>query len=392
MDNYIAHLDGLFSQMVSWRRLLHIKPELSFQEEKTAFFIHEQLTSWKIEHRTQVGGHGVVGIVRGRYNGPTVALRADIDALPIQDEKDCEYASKVPGVMHACGHDAHTAILLAIANTVKLMQDEIHGNFVFIFQPAEETTPGGALAMIKEDSLLGIDVIYGVHLWTPYPVGHVYSREGAMMASPDEFVIKLKGKGGHGGLPHQAIDTVLVGSHLVVNLQSIVSRMIDPTKSCVLSIGSIQGGAAFNVISETCQLLGTVRTFDDEIRLEMKKHLERITSQTCAMFQANYELEYKWGYPAVVNHQSEVLRFHVVGEKLFGENYTHRAPQIMAGEDFSYYLEHVPGCFMFVGAGNESQGIHFPHHHPRFDIDETAMLHASKLLIAMSLNYMNKIN
>jgi amidohydrolase len=390
MESYVTYLDELFPQMIEWRRHLHQNPELSFQEEKTALYIIQHLQNWGVEYKSQVAGHGVVARLEGKHAGPTIALRADMDALPIQDEKICDYSSQVPGVMHACGHDAHTSTLLAIVKTLSGMKDHIRGNFVFIFQPAEEVTPGGAITMIKQGVLEGVDVIYGVHLWAPYPVGHLYCREGYMMAAPDEFTIQLRGKGGHAGLPHQSIDAVAIASHLVVNLQSIVSRMVDPTQPAVVSVGRIQGGSFFNVIAESCILQGTVRTFDAELRIKLKHYVEHMISHTCAMFHAEYELDYKWGYPALENHAREVDRFNQVATRTFGEHAVHIAPQIMAGEDFAYYLEQIPGCFIFVGAGNDTEGITHAHHHPRFDIDEQAMLQASKMLLAMSFDYMDQ--
>jgi amidohydrolase len=382
-------LQSCYEEMVRWRRHLHQNPELSFQEKQTAAFVAEHLRSWGIEVRTKVGGHGVVGFLQGGHPGPTVALRADMDALPIQDEKTCAYTSQVPGVMHACGHDAHTATLLGVAKSVSKLKSDLKGNLVFLFQHAEEVTPGGASSMIRSGALDGVDAVYGVHLWTPFPVGHIYCKAGPMMAAPDEFVIKIIGKGGHGGLPHQTVDSVVVGSHLVCNLQTIVSRSVDPTEPCVVSVGSIQAGSGFNVIAETCQLRGTVRTFNQELRLDVKNRLEHILTSTCTMFGAEYELDYKLGYPPVVNHQSEAERFFQVGTELFGEESVHHSPLIMAGEDFSYYLEQVPGCYMFVGAGNQNEGILHPHHHPKFDIDERSMLQASKLLLSMAINFMD---
>jgi amidohydrolase len=388
MELMQVQLDDIFEEMVGWRRYLHQHPELSFQEEKTSAFIAGHLRSWGIEVRTNVGGHGLVGILKGSSPGPTVALRADIDALPIQDEKPCDYGSKVAGVMHACGHDAHTATLLGIAKKASQLRGSLKGSLVFLFQHAEEVTPGGAQSMIASGALEGVDVIYGVHLWTPFPAGNVYCKEGAMMAAPDEFSIRITGKGGHGALPHQTIDSVTVGAHLIVNLQTIVSRQVDPTEPCVVSVGSIQAGSGFNVIAETCLLNGTVRTFDPLLRLDVKKRFEKIVATTCDMFGAEYELDYKLGYPPVINHAAETERFYQVGESVFGAQHVHTIPLIMAGEDFSYYLQRVPGCYMFVGAGNEAAGIVHPHHHPRFDIDERAMLTAGKLLLSMAANYM----
>jgi amidohydrolase len=392
MMEWVNGLDASYVEMVDWRRFLHQNPELSFQEEKTAAFVAERLRSWGIEVRTQVGGNGVRGLLKGGRPGPTVALRADMDALPIQDEKSCDYASKVAGVMHACGHDAHTSTLLALAKLLAQHREAINGSLVFIFQHAEETTPGGALSMIQDGVLDGVDAVFGVHLWTPFEVGHVFCVEGPMMAAPDEFVITIRGKGGHGGLPHETVDSVLVGSHLVVNLQSIVSRSVNPIDPCVVSVGSIQSGSGFNVIAETCTMKGTVRTFNQTLREQVKERLEQIISSTCDMFGAEFHLEYKWGYPPVVNHASEVERYYQVGTQLFGAEQVHTSPLIMAGEDFSYYLQQVPGCYMFVGAGNAAAGIRYPHHHPRFDIDERAMLQAAKLLMGMAANFMEEWN
>ncbi|MGG1514766.1 amidohydrolase [Paenibacillus oryzisoli] len=389
MHIFEADLQAVYEEMVEWRRYLHRHPELSYQEVETAKFVANHLRNWGIEVRTGVGGNGVVGLLRGGSAGPTVALRADMDALPIQDEKTgCAYGSTRAGIMHACGHDAHTSTLLAIAKVTRARREEIKGNLVFLFQHAEEISPGGANSMIEAGALEGVDAVYGVHLWTPFPVGHVYTRPGAFMAAPDEFAIRIQGKGGHGGLPHQTIDSVYIASQLVVNLQGIVSRQVDPIESCVVSVGAIHGGTSFNVIAESCALSGTVRTFNPALREEVRARIERITHATCEMSQASYELDYKLGYPTVVNDAQEAQRFTKVGAALFGEDRVHESPPIMAGEDFSYYLQHKPGCFMFVGAGNVERGIVHPHHHPKFDIDEASMLNAANLLIGMALDYM----
>ncbi|MDB5052547.1 MAG: peptidase [Bacilli bacterium] len=387
--NVAEMLEQVFVEMVQWRRYLHQHPELSFQETNTAAFVADHLKQWGLEVQTHIGGFGVIGLLKGGKPGLTVALRADMDALPIQDEKTSSYASLVPGVMHACGHDAHTSTLLGIAKICSQMRDELAGNIKFIFQPAEEVSPGGAVSMIAEGALKGVDVIYGVHLWSPFPIGEVYSKEGAMMAAADEFIIEIQGKGGHGGLPHDTVDSILVGSHLVVNLQSIVSRNINPTEPAVVSIGSLHAGSSFNVIAERCQMSGTVRTFDPTIRDQIQLRIAKISKATCEAFGAQCELEYKVGYPPVINDSIEAERYFKVGAKLFGEANTKQSPLIMAGEDFSYYLQKVPGCFMFVGAGNDEKGVWAPHHHPHFDIDEEAMRNAALLLIEMTLNYLN---
>ncbi|NOU68274.1 amidohydrolase [Paenibacillus sp. LMG 31461] len=388
MNYFHEDLQAIYEEMVGWRRYLHQHPELSYHEYQTAEFVAKHLLSWDIEVRTGVGGNGVVGLLRGSGEGPTVALRADMDALPIQDEKNCDYTSTKNGIMHACGHDAHTSTLLGIAKVASMHRTEIKGNLVFLFQHAEEISPGGADSMIKDGALDGVDAVFGVHLWTPFPVGHVYTRSGPFMAAPDEFTIRIQGKGGHGGLPHQTIDSVYVASQLVVNLQSIVSRQVDPVEPCVVSVGSFHGGTSFNVIAETSVLNGTVRTFNPELRQEVRTRMERTVQATCDMSQATYEMEYKLGYPTVINDANEAARFFQVGAALFGEEAVHESPLIMAGEDFSYYLQEKPGCFMFVGAGNVDAGIVYPHHHPKFDIDERSMLNAANLLLSMALDYM----
>ncbi|MEI7027183.1 amidohydrolase [Paenibacillus sp. y28] len=393
MEQLQTKLSEAFGQMVEWRRHLHRHPELSFQEENTSAFIADLLEGWGLEVRRKVGGHGVVGVLRGagraEGDGVTVALRADIDALPIQDEKACEYASTVPGVMHACGHDAHTAALLGIARVMSEQKQSLPGTLVFLFQPAEEMSPGGAAAMIAGGVLDGVDAIYGVHLWTPFPSGSVYCAPGPIMASADEFFVEITGRGGHGGLPHQAVDSIMIGASVVTQLQTIVSRNIDPLEPSVLSIGSFHAGTSFNVIAETCNLTGTVRTFSEMVRNSIKQRIEDTVSAACIMHGASYHYDFKEGYPPVVNDAGEAERFFRVGAKLFEPEQVKLAPRLMAGEDFSYYLQRVPGCFMFVGAGKAEGGIVHPHHHPRFDIDEASMLQAAKLLLSMALDRMS---
>ncbi|WP_199617797.1 amidohydrolase [Paenibacillus alkalitolerans] len=378
-------LNGLretMEQVVAWRRHLHRNPELSYSERETSAFVAKHLREWGWNVRTGVGGHGIVADLAGSAPGRTVALRADIDALPIQDEKNTEYASQVPGVMHACGHDGHTAALMGVAKLLAETKDRLQGNVRLLFQPAEEVPPGGAVAMIRDGALDGVDVIYGIHLWTPFPAGTVYTLSGPMMAAADEFTAHIKGKGGHGGLPHQSVDSVAIASHFVLNVQSIVSRNVDPTQPSVISIGSIHGGTTFNVIAGECKLQGTVRTFNNELREYAKRRVEEVLDYTCRMFGATYELEYLLGYPPVVNHDAETKLVLRKAAELFGTDRTGTSSLIMAAEDFSYYLERVPGCFVFVGAGSETANV--PHHHPLFDIDESALETSLRLLYSLA--------
>jgi len=376
-------LISLYGQTVEWRRHLHRHPELSFKESNTAAMIADLLESWGLEVRRGVSGTGVVAKLVGALPGRTVALRADIDALPIQDEKETEYASTVPGVMHACGHDGHTAELLAAAKYYSMNRESTAGTRVFLFQPGEEVLPGGAIGMIADGALEGVDVIYGIHLWTPFASGTVATRPGPLMAEPDEFEIEIRGRGGHGGLPHEARDALVAGAHLVVALQTVVSRSVDPLESAVLSIGQIRAGTARNVIADHCRLSGTVRSFKPEVRELVRTRMEDIIRYTCELHGVDYNFEFFEGYPPVVNDPREAARVLRVASEVHTDGEVRECERIMAGEDFSYYLKERPGCFFFVGAGR-ADGSSAPHHHPAFDIDERAMLHAARLLIAVS--------
>ncbi|MFC4076952.1 M20 metallopeptidase family protein [Salinithrix halophila] len=393
MDEYEPRLDegieAVFPKMVQWRREFHQFPELSFHEEKTPARVAHFLKGLGMKVREGVGGRGVVAVLDGTKPGKTVALRADMDALPIQDEKSCPYRSRIPGVMHACGHDGHMATLLGLAEVLTGMREAIAGRIVFLFQHAEEVIPGGARQMIEDGALEGVDTVYGVHLWTPLPSGVVGLREGALMAAADSFHIDIIGKGGHGGLPHEAIDAVAAASHLVVNLQMIVSRQLDPLKSGVISVGRIQGGSTFNIIAEHCSLEGTVRTFDPKLRQYIQERIGEVAEQTCLMVGARCDYEYGWGYPPVINDRTEAHRMAEVARSLLGNEQVWGILPVMAGEDFAYYLQQKPGAFCLVGAGNREKGFVYPHHHPQFDFDEQAMKVAAKLLGRSSLAYLS---
>lgn len=382
----LTDLETLYPKMVERRRHLHRHPELSFKEKETSAYVAGILRELGVEVREGVGGYGLIGCLRGLLPGKTVALRADMDALPIQDEKSCEYASHVPGVMHACGHDGHTAVLLAVAEYYSHRLQEIRGEIRFLFQPAEEACPGGAVGMIEQGALEGVDVIYGVHLWTPLPLGTVASAAGPLMASVDDFLIEIQGRGGHGGMPHKAVDSVVAGSSLVMQLQSVVSRSVDPLNPAVVTIGSIQGGMAQNVIADRCRLSGTARCFDEATRQLIRERIYALVAGITQAYGAEARIDYVTGYPSVVNDAVEFQRLSRAVRKI-PKLKAEVSPKIMPAEDFAYYLQQVPGCFVLVGAGNEEKGIIYPHHHPRFDIAEEAMLHAAALLISMAETY-----
>lgn len=385
MELGLIPVEQLLPIMVQWRRHLHQYPELSYQERETSAYVVDKLVSFGIEVTTSSVGYGVVGILKGKKTGKTVVLRADMDALPIQEEYDSPFISKKDGVMHACGHDGHTAMLLGAAAYYSARRDQLEGEIRFLFQPAEEVCPGGALGMISEGVLAGADAVYGLHLWTPLPVGTVASAPGPLMASADEFFIDILGLGGHGGIPHLTIDSIVAGAALVTQMQSIVSRSVDPLQPAVLSVGTIQGGFAQNVVAEKCRITGTVRAFDEETRLMIRRRIEEMASSVSAAYGAQAQVEYLMGYPPLVNDEAECQRFFKEAPEALGESVkVIEMEKLMPAEDFSYYLQSIPGCFMFVGAGNPDKGAVYPHHHSRFTFDEDAMLHGLKLLIAMA--------
>ncbi|WP_141430857.1 M20 family metallopeptidase [Bacillus sp. 03113] len=390
MEGLLNRLEEIFPEMVELRRYFHQYPELSFQEVNTAAKIAEYLKDLGIEVKTGVGGNGVVGYIKGGKPGKTVALRADFDALPLQDEKGVEYKSKVPGVMHACGHDAHTSTLLGIAKVLSEAKDDLNGNVVLIHQFGEEISPGGAKPMIEAGCLDGVDAIFGTHLWSTIPVGEIGYRSGPIMAAADKFEIKLFGKGGHGSAPHQTVDSIVLGTTIIQQLQQIVSRRVDPLKPAVLSVGKFHSGNAFNIIADSAEIEGTVRTFDTDVQDFIIAEMEKVIKTTCEGFGATYEFNFLKGYPAVVNHPAEtdLIVQHAI-PIIGGENVKEVTP-IMGGEDFAYYLEKVPGTFILTGAGSEESGAIYPHHHPKFNIDEKSMLIAAKILLSTSIGYLNK--
>lgn len=378
-------VEQLFPVMVERRRYLHQHPELSFHEVDTPKFIADRLTELGIEVRTGVGGRGVVGTIRGGKPGKTVALRADFDALPIQDEKEVDYQSTVPGVMHACGHDGHTATLLAVAEILAGQKEQLAGNVVLIHQHAEEVVPGGARDMVADGCLDGVDVIFGTHLWSTTKLGTIGYRVGPVMAAADKFELTLFGRGGHGAKPHETIDAVVLGATVVKELQSIVSRRIDPLQQAVLTIGTLHAGNTFNVIADSAELTGTVRTFDPEVAGQIVHEMERTIKGICDAAGATYSFVYEKGYPAVVNHPEETNLLRTVASDIMGGDHVFEIAPTMGGEDFAYYLQQVPGTFFFTGAGDET---FYPHHHPKFDFEEQAMQHAARILVEVTLRYL----
>ena len=350
-------------EVVEWRRHLHRHPELSFQERETAAFIATTLEGFGGLEVERPAENSVIARLRG--DGPVVALRADIDALPIEEQSGVEFASENPGVMHACGHDGHTAMLLGAAKA--LAADPPPGEVRFLFQPAEETAPGGARDLVAAGAVDGASFVYGCHLWSQMPLGTVAAQPGPFMAAADFFELEISGRGGHGGMPHEATDTIAIAAQVVSNLQHVVSRRTDPLQSAVVSIGAFHAGDAANVIPGSAALKGTVRSFDAGVRERMPQLIEDVIRGVTSAHGAQYALDYQLGYLPVVNDE----RATQLVRGLLGEDELAAIAPIMGGDDFSAYLAEVPGCYAFIGAAPE--GDAYPHHHPRFAIDERAL-------------------
>lgn len=388
MNELLNRLEELYPEMVELRRDFHQHPELSFQEIHTPKKIANYLTDLGIEVKTNVGGNGVVGYIRGGKPGKTVALRADFDALPIQDEKDVPYKSTVPGVMHACGHDAHTTILLAIAKVLSEVKQELEGNVVLIHQFGEEVSPGGAKLMIEDGCLDGVDAIFGTHMWSGVPTGEIYCRSGAMMAGGGVFDLEIVGSGGHGSNPHDTVDPIIIGTSIVSQLQQIISRRIDPLHPAVISVTTFHSGQGYDVIPHSAKISGSVRVYDNTVLDTIIKHMESIISSTCEGANATYTFQFKKGYPPVVNHEAETKLLIENAIPIVGKDNVKVMQPVMAGEDFAYYLQEVPGTFFFTASGNEEHGLIVPSHHPEFDIDEKSMVIGAKVLLSTALAYL----
>ena len=374
-ETLTLNLKDVAEQLVLDRRHLHMHPELGFEEVETAKFVAERLRAHGLEVRTGVAKTGVVGLLRGGRPGKTVLLRADMDALPIQEENEVEYKSKNAGVMHACGHDGHTAILLGAARVLSERRGKLAGNVKFVFQPCEERPPGGAIKMIEEGVLEGpkVDAAFGLHLAQTRPAGVVGARPGPIAAAADMFRLEITGKGGHAAYPHLCVDAALVAAHVMVALHQIVSREVKPTEPAVITVGMIQAGTAPNVIPETALLRGTVRTYDRELRQYLARRVEEVAREVARAMRAECVCTYDFGYPAVVNEPAMTDFVREVAREVIGEERLEEGEQSMGGEDFAYFLEHVPGCFFNLGTRNEERGLIWGHHHPRFDVEEAAL-------------------
>jgi len=386
-DRLRVRAGQLQARIVGWRRELHRHPELGFEEKRTAAFVAERLHALGLEVRTGVARTGVVGVLRapGAIDA-AVLLRSDMDALPVHEIEGREYGSVVPGKMHACGHDGHMAMMLGAATLLSESMSELRRDVVFCFQPAEEGL-GGARAMLDTGILgdTGVGSAYGLHLWSLFPAGTLQMRAGPAMAAQDEFAATVTGRGGHAALPHRALDPVVAAASAITALHSIVSRNVDPTAAAVVAVGSVHGGSAPNVIPNEVRLEGTLRSFSEEVRGILRRRVGEVLEGAALAHGCTARLELKPGFPAVVNDPAATARSREIAAEVVGAgNVIEHAP-MAASEDFAYFLQEVPGTFIFVGAGNEARGITAPHHSADFDIDESVLTTGAELLARLAL-------
>jgi amidohydrolase len=370
--------------VVADRRHIHMNPELSFKEEQTGVYIQSELRKIGIPYTKDWAGHGVVGIVEGgKSDSAVLALRADIDALPIQEDNNVEYKSRNPGIMHACGHDVHTSSLLGVARILYNLRNHFNGTVKLIFQPGEEKLPGGASIMIEE-GVLEKPVpkeILGQHVYPLLPAGHVGFRPGQYMASADEISLTVKGRGGHGAVPQSTIDPIAISALIISALQQLVSRLNDPTMPSVLTFGKIvSDGGTYNVIPGDVKMLGTFRTFDEVWRTKAHDKIREISQGIATGFGAHCEVDINVGYPFLVNDVDLTNHCMTEAQEFLGENHVHQLPLRMAAEDFSYYTHHIPGCFYRLGVANTERNINSSVHTPTFDIDESALITGPALM------------
>jgi amidohydrolase len=388
-------IDEIMPGVIADRRFLHEHPELGFQEFETARLVAERLESMGVEDiRTGIAVTGVTGLIKGtKTGGPekVVLVRADMDALPILEENEVDYRSKIDGKMHACGHDAHTSMLLGVGRLLLDRRDEFSGTVKLLFQPAEEGG-GGARVMIEEGVLEDptVDLVFGQHVAAEVPVGQIELRGGPCMAAADRFEILIKGRGGHGAQPHLTVDPIAVGSQIVSALQTIVAREVDPTREAVVTVGAFIAGDASNVIPDTAVMRGTLRSFDPEVRELIGRRVGEIATGIASAMRAEVEYVYNPGYPATINDPVETEKVREIAAAIVGEENVLTADLQMGAEDFSYFLEQKPGCFFFTGTRDEERGITWGHHHPKFDVAEDGLAVGMEVMVRTVLNALNE--
>ena len=385
-----SEAQALHNQLIAWRRDFHRHPELGFQEFRTSGIVAKHLASLGMEVQTGVGKTGVVGLLEGSQPGPVVMLRFDMDALPIQELNQTDYVSQTPGVMHACGHDAHTAIGMGIGQLLAQRRAEWKGTLKFVFQPGEEGC-GGALAMLADNVLENPRpaVALGLHVWNDQPLGLLAAGNGGVMAAADSFTVAVQGKGGHGAQPHLCVDAVLIASQIVVALQSIVARNVNPRQTAVVTVGSIHAGTAFNIIADTAELKGTIRTFDAATRADIVRRMKELVENTAWALGGSATFEVTAISPATVNNEQVAQVVRETAVAVLGADRVTADQFTMTAEDMSEFLDRVPGCFFFLGSANAEMGLNAPHHNPHFDLDENVLPLGVTLLAEAALRYLN---
>lgn len=389
MQYVLENVTSEFKQSQTIYRYLHQHPELSFREYQTRAFIVDQLQEYGYEDiKTEVGGGGIIARLVGDQEGPTIAFRADFDALAIEEETDLPYKSVNEGVMHACGHDAHTTILLTAAKHLIHLRSEIKGTIVFLFQHAEEVKPGGAISILNSGELDDVDKIFGLHVRGELPFdGAVEYCPGYTLAASDTFSIRIQGNGGHAATPHKTVDSTVVAAFVIQQLQTIISRNKNPLDSGVVTVANFHSGrGAGNVIADFATLSGTVRTYNPELRRLIKERIHEMTHQICEAHGAKAYIEYIDGYPPLFNHLEETNLVKELLEEQFGEEAVFETVPRMGGEDFAYYLEKIPGAFYYVRAGAFEEG-NYPHHHPKFQIDERCILVGVETILTLVAHF-----
>jgi amidohydrolase len=380
--------------MVERRRHFHMHPELSFEEHETAASVAKTLREAGLEVTEDVGGLGVVGLLEGTApgaeHGPTLLIRADIDALPVTEENNVEYRSQTPGKMHACGHDAHTAIGLTLAEVLMARRDQLAGCVKFAFQPAEEKV-SGANPMIEAGVMHNptVDGVIGLHVWSPGPVGDISIQAGAVMASADEIFITVRGRAGHGALPHMSVDPVSVAAQIITALQTLVSREVPPLHTAVLTFGAIHGGTAGNIIADTVELQGTLRTYDQEDRDYLQRRIGELASAVASAMRASVTYRVGAGCKVAVNDEAMTALVRRAATATVGADHLPGGDQrISASDDMASFLAEAPGCYFFVGAANSAKGMDAPYHSPRFDVDEGCLPIGVETMARAALEYL----
>ena len=376
-------------ELIALRRLIHQYPEQGFKEFKTAALIRSRLKSWGVEHKAMCGT-GTVALIKGSRPGPTMLIRADMDALPLLELNKVPYCSRNKGVMHACGHDGHTAMALIAAKLLQKRRTSFRGNVKFMFQPAEEG-PGGAGPMIDEGLLRGptVDAAFAIHMWNDLPTGALGVRSGPVFASADEFHMKIVGSGGHGAAPHQTVDPVAAAAQVITACQTIVSRRVDPTKSAVVTFGQIHGGTRHNIIPDHVEMTGTVRAFEEPVRRLLQREIPKVAGGVASALGARLEFEYKRGYPPTVNEESmtDLVRDSV--REAAGTAGAVEQDVSMGAEDMSLVLQEVPGCYFFLGSMNHRKGLVYPHHSAQFNFDEEALALGVETWLRLAQRFLN---